>query len=73
MISVEEFDGPAKSLALTPFAHLWDELERRLRARPNQPTSVSDLFNTVAAEWKEVPAAMFKHRVEAFIAAMGGM
>uniref|UniRef100_A0A8C7ITN1 LisH domain-containing protein ARMC9 n=1 Tax=Oncorhynchus kisutch TaxID=8019 RepID=A0A8C7ITN1_ONCKI len=35
-----------------------DELERRLRTRPNRPTSVSDLTNALVAEWKrpkEVP------------------
>jgi hypothetical protein len=33
-IGVEELD---------PIGHLWHELERQLRARPNHPTSVPDL------------------------------
>jgi hypothetical protein len=41
-ISVEELDWPAQSLDLNPIEHLWDELEHRLQARPNQPTSVPD-------------------------------
>ena len=60
---------------LNPIEHLWDELERRLRARPNRPTSVPDLTNVLMAEWKQVPAAMFQklaeslpRRVEAVIA-----
>ena len=77
-IGVEELDWPAQSPDLNPILHLWDELERRLRARPNCPTSVPDLTNYFVVEWKEVPAAMFQHvvenlprRVEAVIAAKG--
>ncbi|KAI4888544.1 hypothetical protein NFI96_004044 [Prochilodus magdalenae] len=40
---VEELDWPAQIPDLHPIEHLWDGLERRLRARPSHPTSVSDL------------------------------
>ena len=56
-ISVEELNWPAQSPDLKPIEHLWDELERQLRARPNHPTSVHDLTNALVAEWKQVPAA----------------
>ena len=42
-IGVEELDWPAQSPNLNSIKHLWDELECRLRARPNRPTSVPDL------------------------------
>ena len=78
-ISVEELDWPAQSPDLNPIEHLWDELEHRLRARPNHPTSVPDLTNALVAEWNQVPAAMFQHlveslprRVQAVIAAKEG-
>ena len=78
-IGVEELDWPSQSPDLNHMEHLWDELERRLRARPNRPTSVPNLTNALVAEWKKVPAAMFQHlveslprRVEAVIAAKGG-
>ena len=77
-IGVEELDWPAQSPDLNPIEHHWDELEPRLRARPNRPTSVPDLANALVAEWKPVPAAMFQlveslpRRVEAVIAAKGG-
>ena len=65
--------------ALKPNEHLWEEMERRLRARPNRQTSVPNLTNALVAEWKQVPAAMFQHlveilrrRVEAVRAAKGG-
>ena len=63
-ICVEELDWPAKNFALNPIERLWDELEHRLRARPNQPTSVPGLTNALVAEWKQVPAVMFQHLVE---------
>ena len=76
-IGVEELDWPEPDF--NPIKHLWDELERRLRTRPNRPTAVADLTNVLVGEWKQVPAAMFQHLVEslprgveALIAAMGG-
>ena len=49
-IGVEELDWPAQSPDLNPIDNLWDELERRLRARLNFPTSVPDLTNALVAE-----------------------
>ena len=76
---VEELDWTAQSPDLNPIKQLWEELGRRLRARPNRPTSEPDLTNALVAEWKQVPAAMFQHlverlprRLEAVIAAKGG-
>ena len=63
---MEELDWPAQSPDLHPIEHRWDELERRLRARANHPTSVSNLTNALVAEWKQVPTAMFQHLVESF-------
>ena len=52
-IVVEELNWPAQSPDLNPIEHLWDELERRLRARPNHSTSVPNLTNALVAEWKQ--------------------
>ena len=51
-IGVEEIDWPAQIPDLNPIKHLWDELERRLRARRNRPTSMPDLTLALVAEWK---------------------
>ena len=73
---MEEVDWAAQISDLNPIEHLWNELECQLRARLNRPTSVPNLTNTLVAEWKQLPAAMFQHiveslprRVEAVIAA----
>jgi hypothetical protein len=54
-INVEELDWPAQSPDLNPIEYLLYELERRLRARPNPPTSVPDFTNALSAECKQVP------------------
>jgi hypothetical protein len=76
---VEKLDWPAQSPDFNPIEHLRNELECRLRARPNPPTSVPNLTNALVAEWKQVLAAKFQHlleslprRVEAVMAAKGG-
>ena len=53
-ISVEELDWPAQSPDLKSIDHLCHELERQLRARPNRPTSVTDLTNALVAEWNSI-------------------
>ncbi|KAK3507610.1 hypothetical protein QTP70_030801, partial [Hemibagrus guttatus] len=76
---VEELDWPAQSPDLNPIEHLWDELERRLRARPSRPTSVPDLTNALLEERSKIPintllnlVESLPRRVEAVIAAKGG-
>jgi hypothetical protein len=61
---VKKLDWPAQSPDRNSINHLWDELERRLRARPSRPTSVPALTNALVAEWKQAPAAMFQQLVE---------
>jgi hypothetical protein len=53
-IGVEELDWPARSSDPDSIKKLWDELEPRLRARTNRPTSVPDLTNALMGEWKQV-------------------
>uniref|UniRef100_A0A667WWW4 Tc1-like transposase DDE domain-containing protein n=1 Tax=Myripristis murdjan TaxID=586833 RepID=A0A667WWW4_9TELE len=76
---VDELDWPAQSPDLNPIEYLWDELERRLRARPSRPTSVCDLTNALLEEWSKIPintllnlVDSLPRRVEAVIAAKGG-
>jgi hypothetical protein len=59
-IGVEELDWHAHSPDLNPIKHLWVQLERRLRARPNRPTSMPNLTNALVVEWKQTMAAIFQ-------------
>ena len=44
---VNELDWPAQSPELNPIEQLWEELEHRLRTRPNHPTSAPELTNAL--------------------------
>jgi hypothetical protein len=76
---VPKMDWPAQSPDLNPTEHLWDELERRLRSRPQRPTSLTALTTALQEEWATIPPEMFRHlvenhpcRVRAAIKAKGG-
>lgn len=52
---VEELGWPAQSHDLNLTEHLWDELDRRLRARTSRPTLVPDLTNAFLEERSKIP------------------
>ena len=70
---------PAKSPDLNPIEHLWDELERRLRARPALPTNLQELRAALEEEWLAIPQERIsrliysmRSRCEAVIVPRGG-
>lgn len=78
-MGVQELDWPAQSPDINPIEHMWDELERRLRARPQRPTTKSELFAVLQEEWNSIPASTYRklveslpRRVEDIIQAKGG-
>ena len=50
-------DWPSKSPDLNPIEHLWDNLDRRVRRRPNPPNNVNDLRAALLEEWNNIPQA----------------
>jgi len=42
---------PSMSPDINPIEHLWDELDRRLRARVNAPANARELFQALQQEW----------------------
>ena len=68
----------AKSPDLNLIEHLWDELERRLRARPALPTNLQELRAALEEEWLAIPRERIsrliysmRSRCEAVIVARG--
>jgi hypothetical protein len=61
---VPGLDCPAQSPDLKPIEHPWDELERRLRSRPQRPTSLTALATALQEEWAAIPPETFRHQVE---------
>ncbi|GIY13323.1 transposable element Tcb1 transposase [Caerostris darwini] len=77
--SVKRMEWPAQSPDLNPIEHLWDELDRRLRACTPLSKSKPELWNFLLNIWKEIPLATMTNlvesmprRVAAVIAAKGG-
>jgi hypothetical protein len=52
---VPEMDWLSQSPDLNPIKHLWDKLERRLRSRPQRPTSLTALATALQEEWAAIP------------------
>jgi len=50
-------DWPSKSPDLNPIEHLWDNLDRRVRRRPNPPNNVNKLRAALLEEWNNIPQA----------------
>ena len=70
---------PAFSPDLSPIEHLWDELDRRVRARIPAPTSMQQLRVAFRKEWDNIPIARVNKligsmtkRIQAPINAQGG-
>lgn len=63
---IETLPWPAKSADLNPIEHLWDELDRRLRKRPNPPQTLQDLSQALVEEWNNVP----QYRIRRLISSM---
>ena len=49
-----------RSPDLNPIEHIWDELEKRLRARQISPTNLQDLRVALTEEWQSIPQLKIK-------------
>ena len=69
---------PSMSPDLNPIEHLWDELDRRVRTRPQAPTTHDELFQALQEEWNNIPlqcvqtlTSSMPRRCQAVIASRG--
>ena len=53
--NVNVMEWPSMSPDLSPIEHIWDELDRCVRACPNQPTNLPQLLATLLQEWNNLP------------------
>lgn len=59
--------GTRQSRDFNAIRHLWDTLERRLRARSYHPPSAPDLTNTLVVKYEQIPVAGFQNCMSIFI------
>ncbi|GFU39777.1 DDE_3 domain-containing protein [Trichonephila clavipes] len=63
-MGIQKLDWSTQSPDLNPIEHLWDELERRLRSQPNQPSSLQALTSAVMDAWKAIHMVTYQKLVE---------
>ncbi|KAJ8887155.1 hypothetical protein PR048_013370 [Dryococelus australis] len=62
--NVRQLDWSAQSPDLNPIEHLWDKLDRRMRARQALPESIAQLMKWLQEEWQRIPMDVLQTLVE---------
>ena len=55
--NIDVLPWPALSPDLSPIEHLWDQLDRRVRKRRQQPATLDQLRAALTEEWQRIPQA----------------
>ena len=76
---INVLDWPAMSPDMSPIEHVWDDLKRRVYARPHPPRTLRELRQAVVQEWNNIPQQLIdqkilsmRRRVQDLINARGG-
>ena len=71
--NVDKLPWPALSPDLSPIEHLWDQLDRRVRRRRQQPHTLNELRAALTEEWQRIPQMTInRRRCVAVINSRGG-
>jgi transposase len=62
--SVSDFPWPAQSPDLNPIEHLWDILERKVRAHKPHPKNLNELMEVLLEEWGKIEPEVLTNLVE---------
>jgi transposase len=62
--SVSDFPWPAQSPDLNPIEHLWDVLERKVRAHKPHPKNLNELMEVLLEEWGKIEPEVLTNLVE---------
>lgn len=54
---------PARSPDLSPIEQVWDEMERRIRALPQQPQNPQQLAEAFVNAWNNIPQDFHQHLI----------
>ena len=55
---------PGQSLDLNPIKHLWDELERRIRAKKTHPKNLGELEMFIQECWSQIQCEVYQKLVK---------
>ena len=55
---------PSKSPDLNPIEHLWDQLDKRVRRRQQQPHTRQQLVNVLQEEWRRIPQRRIRRLIQ---------
>lgn len=55
---------PAQSPDLNPIEPLWDELDRRIRARDRPPQNLTELKQALQEEWIKIPGEVYRKLID---------